>query len=308
MPKVSVIIPIYNKEHRIRKSIESVLNQTYFDFELILINDGSTDNSHLYAMEYAERDSRIVYYNQKNQGVSVARNKGIELSKGEYISFLDADDEIDEKFLEKMIKAIEDKNVCYCGHFYFINGKKFKAKMKFVGGDILVDYLYNICTPNTNSWLIKKKYLNQHQIRFEPDINWGEDMMFFSKVLFYDKNIKFVKDYLSQYHVSSNNCLSENSIDKIDKDIYWMEQVKSYINLHEKNDYRKEKALEAIDSYRIPGGIIYRINSNLSVLEQRELTNLINTYNQFIKDIKLTNGFRSLKLLLFKYKLMFASK
>jgi len=124
MPKVSVIMPIYNKESRIKASIESVLKQTYRDFELILINDGSTDDSEKIAMEYYKKDSRIKYYSQVNQGVSVTRNNGIDIAKGEYISFIDADDEWDRYFLEKILQEVSGNNVCYCGHYYFINGKK----------------------------------------------------------------------------------------------------------------------------------------------------------------------------------------
>lgn len=104
-PFFSVVIPLYNKEKHIRRSIESVLNQNYKNFELIIINDGSSDNSGKIVEQY--QDSRIKYFNQKNQGVSVARNTGISKSSSDFIAFLDADDEWKNDFLSKILELIK---------------------------------------------------------------------------------------------------------------------------------------------------------------------------------------------------------
>ncbi|MBQ2886923.1 MAG: glycosyltransferase, partial [Alphaproteobacteria bacterium] len=89
---ISVIMPVYNTASFLRKSIESVLNQTFINFELICVNDGSTDNSLDILNEYASRDSRIIIINQENMGLSCARNSGLEVARGEYIAFIDSDD------------------------------------------------------------------------------------------------------------------------------------------------------------------------------------------------------------------------
>lgn len=139
MAKISFIMPVYNKGRYISKSIGSVLVQTYKDFELILIDDGSTDKSGEIIRRYKEQDPRIVYINNStNKGVSYTRNLGIEKSKGEYITFLDADDEMDSKFLEKMILAICNKSVCYCGYYNVVNGVKTRSRIRFFEGDILL--------------------------------------------------------------------------------------------------------------------------------------------------------------------------
>ena len=88
----SIIIPAYNAERYISEAIESVINQTYTNWELIIVNDGSTDNTEKIAQSYAQKDSRITYITQENKGVSVARNIGYNASKGDYLGFLDADD------------------------------------------------------------------------------------------------------------------------------------------------------------------------------------------------------------------------
>ncbi|MGI6382027.1 MAG: glycosyltransferase family 2 protein [Tissierellaceae bacterium] len=296
MPKVSVIMPIYNKESRIKSSIESVLNQTYSEFELILINDGSTDASGEIAIEYYNKDPRIRYYSQSNQGVSRTRNYGIDIAKGEYISFIDSDDEWDKFFLERMLSEIDDSNVCYCGHYFFINGRKSSARINFIEGDILEEYLFNKCTPNTNSWLIKKSFLNEYNIRFSPNIDWGEDMIFFSKVIMHEKNIKCVKEYLSEYHFSEANSLSENNLDKIQKDINWMSEISTYINRYETDLNRKAIAIKAIRSYRLPGAIIYRLYSNLNIVDGHIIKRKLKELQEYLKEMNFSNGLRSIKL------------
>ena len=107
-PKISVIVPIYNAELYLEQCIESVLNQTLRDIELLLIDDGSTDNSFLICEKYKKRDNRIQLYTNKNVGQGLERNFGIKKSTGEYIAFLDSDDQYKENMLEKLYqRAIE---------------------------------------------------------------------------------------------------------------------------------------------------------------------------------------------------------
>ena len=107
MPKISVIIPLYNKEKAIRNTINSVLKQTYTDFELFIIDDGSTDNSPEIAQKMAKTDHRIQYIQKENGGVSSARNYGLQQSKGEWIIFLDADDEMLSNNLETLLGLVQ---------------------------------------------------------------------------------------------------------------------------------------------------------------------------------------------------------
>ena len=100
MPKVSVIIPVYNVEKYLRECLDSVVNQTLKDIEIICINDGSPDNSLAILEEYAKKDSRIIVISQENSGVSTARNVGIDLAKGDYLYFIDADDYAEPDLLE----------------------------------------------------------------------------------------------------------------------------------------------------------------------------------------------------------------
>lgn len=118
---ISVIVPVYNTEKYLSRCIESVLNQTYKAFELILVDDGSTDKSPHICDDYAAKDRRIKVMHQENQGVSSARNKGLDCAKGKYITFVDSDDYIVPEFIEKMhdVMTNNDVEICVCDFFQF---------------------------------------------------------------------------------------------------------------------------------------------------------------------------------------------
>lgn len=121
---ISVIVPVYKVEPYLRQCIDSILAQTYTDFELILVDDGSPDNCGAICDEYAEKDNRVVVIHQQNAGVSAARNAGIDIAKGEYLSFVDSDDMIAETYLEKLLDALikEHADISVCGMLKFQDG------------------------------------------------------------------------------------------------------------------------------------------------------------------------------------------
>ena len=106
MEKISIIIPIYNVKEYLKRCVDSVLNQSYKNIEVILIDDGSTDGSEKICDEYAKKDKRVVVVHQKNSGVSASRNKGIELATGKYIGFVDSDDYIHKDMFEKLYNSL----------------------------------------------------------------------------------------------------------------------------------------------------------------------------------------------------------
>lgn len=125
--KVSVVIPVYNVEMYLDKAVKSVTNQTYNNLEIILVDDGSTDNSGTMCDKYKNEDSRIIVLHDKNEGLSEARNRGIRIATGEYICFLDSDDYLDTTFVQKMIESIDatdaDLAICQLWKIY-PDGKK----------------------------------------------------------------------------------------------------------------------------------------------------------------------------------------
>lgn len=302
MKKISVIVPVYNKEKYIERTIKSVLKQTYSKFELILVNDGSTDTSEQIIKKFSD-DKRIVYHFQNNGGVSVARNTGIGLATGEYITFLDADDRWDSTFLEEMIRNISNSDVCYSGHYVVLNNSICKSKISFREGDIVIDYIHNKTYPHTNSWLISRKLIENNEIKFPKKLNWGEDFTFFFKVLYHAKNVVTTKKYLTYYSEGVENNLSYQSVKKIDQDIIWMKQCIQYISDNGTKSKRDQKIIRAFKSYRLPAAIIYRIISLSKDLNPKELTSMYSKYQCYFTDIDLSNGLRSIKLILHFLKL-----
>ena len=147
MPRLSIIVPIYNVEKYLSRCIESILNQTFKDFELILVNDGSTDNCKEICEKYKRMDSRIIVANKKNGGLSSARNLGIDISKGDYIGFVDSDDFIDVHMYEILLNTINayDSDIVICD-YYKVNEYDIKKyeKMKSNNKDINVENINNI--------------------------------------------------------------------------------------------------------------------------------------------------------------------
>lgn len=183
---MSVIMPVYNYEAFVAESIQSVLNQTYTNFELIVINDGSTDKTESEILEYANKDSRIVYLNNKiNRGVSYARNRGIEKAQGEFIAFLDGDD---LWFPEKTAKQIQilsahaKKTMINCAGFYIdergIVKKEFPACGKTIYGNMITDMLYycRYSSPMSTA-ILKHEALEEHPL-FPTDLQIYEDRVF----------------------------------------------------------------------------------------------------------------------------------
>ena len=134
MVNVSIIVPIYNAENSIELTIDSILNQNYKDFELILINDGSKDNSGLICNRFAAVDKRIKVIHQNNSGAAFARNIGIKIAKGKYIAFVDADDILKEDWLSTMIEPMMDHNTDLICTWY---KKIFKKNKKIVKSIII---------------------------------------------------------------------------------------------------------------------------------------------------------------------------
>lgn len=106
MPEISIIVPVYNVEKYLPRCIDSILAQTFTNFELILVDDGSPDNCGAICDEYAQKDSRVVVIHKENQGVSSARNRGLDVAQGKYIMFCDSDDKVDARWCELLHKAI----------------------------------------------------------------------------------------------------------------------------------------------------------------------------------------------------------
>lgn len=184
-PLISIIIPVFNVEKYIEKCVNSLLDQTYKNIEIILINDGSADNSGAVCESLAKKDSRIVVLHQNNSGVSAARNNGLDVMKGEFVTFVDSDDYVDSQFIECLYNALSINNadIATCGHYRV----EFDGSLKKIyhlsdnpeeiicmsGKDSIINIFYEkICSASSGSKLYKRELFKN--LRF-PDYIMGED-------------------------------------------------------------------------------------------------------------------------------------
>lgn len=187
---ISIIMPVYNSEKFLKSAIESVLQQSYIDFELILIDDGSTDNSGSICDYYANKDSRIKVVHQKNGGICIARNKGLQLAKGEYISFIDNDDLFDKYLLEDnyLLAQKYDADIVTFGVGNFENEtciERFDTDKKHIyyysEKDIQSNYFWLRSNYLSNVWnkLFRRELIFNNQIIFQESFKFGyEDYIF----------------------------------------------------------------------------------------------------------------------------------
>lgn len=188
-PVISVIVPIYNVEEYLDACLKSIQDQTFRDFEVLLINDGTPDNSMEIAMRYVQQDDRFRLFNNENQGLSYARNFGLERAQGDYIAFIDSDDRINEEYLEKLYEAIKeyDADVAICNfRLYFLNSGKEKSSGSFMRDGRIYD---------RNKAL--RALLCDLNMRFYV---WNK---LWKKSLFFDHNIRMEKMYYEDIVVSS---------------------------------------------------------------------------------------------------------
>lgn len=244
-PVISIIIPVYNSSQFILNTLISLEAQSYNNYEIVLINDGSSDNSLDILKNYKSNKSNIILYSQKNSGVSVARNKGIELANGDFVAFLDSDDTYAPTFLEKMLAKQKEKNanVVYCGFNYVRrSGKSSAIYNSFIEGYILSSYLQRNGYFHFSGMLIRKRILIENFIYFEIGRNVSEDLLFTVKLL-NNFDCYCVKEYLFNYQQRSGSIMSSMwSEDKWLSDIAGRQQILLYLN----NNYIKADKQEII--------------------------------------------------------------
>lgn len=297
--KVSIIIPAYNSELVLKNTINNVINQTYQNIEIIVVNDGSTDNTEKIVLECKKNDSRIKYIHKLNGGVSSARNIGIQNSNGEFICFLDSDDYFDETYVEKMLdKCIKGKaDVCYCGYNMFENGNIKETESKFTDKKILEYYFKGKIYVQTACWFINKEIIKLNAIRFDENLSWGEDIDFFTRVVINSTKTVYVPENLVFYNVEqNNNKLSNYNIKKIDIEKANIEKLLKY-----KLSVKERKVLE---QYRLPALIVYRLIDGIDRKENKsELKKYFYEYKNDIFRVSLIDGLRSVKLIIAILKL-----
>lgn len=216
MLKVSIIVPVYNSQSYLEKCIDSILNQTYGNIEVLLINDGSTDDSGKICDEFAEKDARVKVFHIENGGPSKARNFGIENSNGDIISFVDSDDYIDENMAQKMIESLGTSDLIMCNYLscdkdnenYFEHnlGNREFNKNEII--DVFCPAFFYSKINGLGSCCNKyyvKQFLIDNNIRFNENLIRAEDFWFNFDCFTSAKSIKSINDYLYYYMQVNDN-------------------------------------------------------------------------------------------------------
>lgn len=213
-PLVTVIVPVYNGEKYINDCIDSILKQEYSNIELILVDDGSTDNSYNLLEKWLKKDKRINVLHQNNAGVSVARNNGIDKAKGEFITFVDVDDYIEKDYISYFYKLIKkfDADIALTPMPNKFEGKyakideKINDEIKIWNGEKATCEMlyYNIAIGPWNK-LISKKLIDKFNIRFNPKLSYGEGFNFSVDCFQRAKKIAVGKRKIYNYRVDNPN-------------------------------------------------------------------------------------------------------
>jgi glycosyltransferase involved in cell wall biosynthesis len=210
MPKVSIIIPVYNVEKYLAECLDSVIGQTLRDIEIICVDDGSTDRSPEILDEYAKKDSRIIVTHQKNAGPGPARNVGLDLAKSEYIAFLDSDDVMKTTLCEKTVQVADRENADMTYFLYETNHSHQKSKFeRFVLEDKSNELGIEDLLANSVLWskLWRTDFIKNRQLRFPIEFFGVEDGIFNWHALSSNPKFAFIPEQLLWYRVTPGSLM-----------------------------------------------------------------------------------------------------
>ena len=222
MVKVSVIVPVYNVEKYLTKCLDSIIHQTYKNLEIILIDDGSTDNCGKICDAYAEKDSRIIIMHKKNEGIAIARNCGLKIAKGKYVIFVDSDDWVERDFIEYLYTHVNINNIVCCGYNRITNNEVVENRVikilrlnKIEALEMLENYemLFKKYNPISNA--LWNKIYPRHifeNISFPQNAKY-EDMFVIIKIFNNIDKVVVLPDVKYNYFTRNNSIINKPQID-----------------------------------------------------------------------------------------------
>lgn len=257
-PEVSIVIPVYNGESVIERCVNHILKQSFQSFEIIIVNDGSSDNTEFLCKKFVEIDSRIHLINKENEGVSKTRNRGIKEAKGEFVLFIDCDDYISDTYVEHMVSKMKDTNADivisgYTRHKYgtitecrpendFFETRQMFARSFFD--------LYNKWFLNTPWNKMFKLELIRNE--FPTDLSLGEDLIFNLEYLKNCNRIAIFDEVGYQYQIieNSGSLAEQYREDRFDNSLflhnYVLSFAKEYLNMTEESEFQDEAFVKGI--------------------------------------------------------------
>lgn len=295
---ISIIVPVYNAEQYLDQCIQSILAQSYTDFELLLINDGSTDTSGKICNTYAQRDQRIKVFHQENTGVSVARNFGLDQINGAFVAFIDADDFVEKDYILSLYSAAKNSNadiVC-CGYEYISEYTHYthhdfielKNNRESFVENLLMNTGGTIC-----SKLFKTSIIKTNNLRFKTELKMREDLIFSLQFSFYSKRFYSVNNYFYKYNGFNENSLSKE--DNTENQIYIHKLILTILS---KNNFSPIVTSRIINE-RIKEILFGGIRENI------RLKNPINNLRLFFKNKEINQLISELKICSFKDAILY---
>ena len=266
---ISIIVPIYNTEKYLHECLDSILNQTYTNFEVLLVNDGSTDSSGIICQEYVERDSRFRYFEKDNGGVASARNLGLEHSEGTYITFIDSDDWVEQNYLDVLYTALKEndtdvaistyKRFAQDGVFYLRSYSREDDEFLNLGTrsrDSFLEILPRLgeldhSFYSISSKLIKRKIIGN--LLFDEQVSYAEDLNFFFHLYLGVESVVYVRDYTYIYR--THDASTSQNVNELKA----LQELEIYKSMFQQIDrmglptFYYFKRMENVVTYRISG-------------------------------------------------------
>lgn len=293
-PKVSVIIPVYNTEAYLEEAVWSIMNQTLQDTEIIIIDDGSTDNSLSIMSKLALKDHRIICITQSNQGQSAARNVGLQKSKGEFVYFMDSDDVLTDKALESCYSSCIQKDL----DFIFFDAIKIADKSedcnyynrqnqfadRIFGGVEILNIMLSKHLYRVPPWLhfIRRHFLIKENITFDTSLRIYEDQIFCARLYITAERVGYIPKFFFKRRMRVNSLMTQ---------IYSIDKVKSYfkvadalLDLRKGLEYNRRNAINRI-IYQMLSAAVYNAKS-LEIHERFQLLMIILSHYPFYVSLK----------------------
>lgn len=220
--RLSIIIPVYNAEKTLDRCLNSILDQEFDEYEVILVDDGSKDSSPAICDRYAETDSRFVVKHQANSGVSASRNAGLDMARGEYVMFVDSDDALIPFALEDMFKSLKGEDMAVGGYAVFVDGAPSQEirPLKTISykerdfGQFFEDNVRRNCVMLDSCWakLFKREFVGD--LRFDESLSYAEDKLFVFELLSRAESVFALSEPVYSYYVTAGTLGSDRASDK----------------------------------------------------------------------------------------------
>lgn len=281
--KLSIIVPVYNAEKHLKECLDSIINQSLTDIEIVIINDGSEDRSKPIILEYASKDARILFIDSQNEGVSSARNKGIEIASGKYIGFLDADDYVDLKMFERLFTIAEKENasLAICDALVVDEKLKLEKRLKLKNESVLVsdkatlvlDFLsFKYDYANWNK-IYSSKIIRDYNLKFDNKLSIWEDLLFNLQFITFANKIVTLNEGLYYYRRHHASVMAGNKVVIGEQYNLLYDSYISFCNKNslqlEKEAFMKERAGTCISTLFVLIKLRMRSNSKFFALSKQ---------------------------------------